>query len=307
MLLVSISILHAANPPKTTLNIQGNGAAALVESFIHSLTIEANAAGYNTIKDSGAEDYQIKFTAAFEQAEKKFKFNVSLINAKDSSEIVSMEYFFADEEEMLLYSQLVFFMLMANLPENKKAALEDNALEDKALEDAALEDDAWRNKWLYINTSFDYSLTLYPDGNVNSLAHMLGAGLGLEFQFLNFMSFEPHAQLSFEQEIIGQLKLKLLLAVELKFPLKFLKYIIIQPYGIAAYPMFFLNGNEISSNYPEYIFGGGIQAAVKAGKSSALFFEVSYMYLGNIGVNNELYPDLSFKVGLKSGFLNRKY
>jgi len=155
----------------------------------------------------------------------------------------------------------------------------------------------------------------------NKLIPTPGISFGIEFQFLNFMSIEPHAQISMEQVVLDRIIYSALFSVELKFPLKFFKYVVIEPYGIAAYPMRFSIDEdfEIFTNYPQFLFGGGIQIAVKTGKSGALFFDVSYLYIGDIAMKNfygELYPEpkeihynysiLGFKIGYKFGILNRK-
>jgi hypothetical protein len=301
-----------------------------VDGFKSALTVEANAAGYEITENMSMAKYSIKFSVDFDRIEQKSKFIVSLIKIEDSSEIVSMEYLFADEEEMLLYTQLVFFMLASNIPENETAGSE-------------LVNDNWRNKWLYINPSFNYSLmflALKSDGLIggigayndssgaptmvspldNKVIPVMGIGLGLEFQFLNFMSIEPGAQISREEIVLDHLMYNLLLSVKLKIPLKFLRSIVFAPYGAAAYPwMRFPEGLEVFNNYPMYIYGGGIQIAVKAGNNGALFFDVNYMIYGDTGIKNqlgELYPKpevinyshsvLGFGVGYKFGFFNRK-
>ncbi|WP_461257991.1 hypothetical protein [Treponema sp. R80B11-R83G3] len=159
----------------------------------------------------------------------------------------------------------------------------------------------------------------------NKFANMPGISLGLEFQFLNFMSIEPRAQISMEELVKDHLMYTALFSVNLKFPLKFLKFVVIEPYGLAAYPMRFPGKLEIFTSYPQYILGAGIQVAMKVGKSGALFFDVNYMFI-NFGetkmVNqfalppNDLYPTpieihydhsiLGFKIGYKFGFFNRK-
>jgi len=330
-LLFSVTFLYAANSKNITLNIQGSGSPSFVEGFKYALTVEAKAAGYDVSDNLSAAKYSIKFTVEFDRVEQKSKFVVSLVKVVDSSVIVTMEYFFADEEEMMLYAQLVFFLLISNLPEDVSGG--------------APEDNSWRNKWLYLNVSFDYSMMflalndnrlkggigMWNDVNNtiapldNKFALMPGIGLGLEFQFLDFMSIEPHAQISMEEIVKDHLMFTALFSVELKFPLKFLKYVVIEPYGIAAYSMRFPTEKEVFSSYPKLIFGAGIQIAMKAGNSGALFVDVSYMFfnLGETYMKNQfaipdkdLYPNppeihydhyiLGFKVGYKFGFINRK-
>jgi len=330
LLLFSLAYLHAASPKDITLYIQGSGSPNFVEGFKYALTVEAKAAGYQITDDLKRSKYNIKFTVEYDQIEQKSKFIVSLLKSVDLSVIVSMEYFFADEEEMLLYAQLVFFLLMSNLPEDVAVAAEDNT---------------WRDKWLYFNLSFDYSLmfmALKPDGLIgkdggkigiydtypptrvapldNKIVPIPGIGFGVEFQFLNFMSIEPHAQISLENVVKDHLMFNALFSLELKFPLKFIRSLVIAPYGAAAYSLRFPEKLEIFTNYPYFIFGGGIQFAVKAGKIGAIFFDVSYMYVGDIAMINiydPLYPRpevihydhsiLGFSIGYKFGLLDRKH
>jgi len=336
-LLFSVTFLYAVNAKDITLIVQGSGSPSFVEGFKYALTVEAKAAGYQMTDNLSQAKYNINFTVEFDRVEQKSKFIVSLIKVDDSSVIVSMEYFFADEEEMMLYAQLVFFLLMSNLPEDVTTA--------------APEDDTWRNKWLYLNTSFDYSIMLLllndpklyagngvyfgtpGDANfrVAPLDHkfifMPGVSLGLELQFLNFLSIEPRAQISREQALLDHIMYTALFSVDLKIPLKFLKYIVIEPYVSAAYPMRFPVEKEVFKKYPLYFFGGGIQIAAKAGKSGALFFEANYMFdadylfFGKTDTSmknpfEDFYPEpevihynhsvLGFRIGYKFGFFNRK-
>jgi len=330
----SISAIYAANSKNITLNIQGTGSGELVESFKYALKIEANAAGYDVTDNLADAKYYIKFTVEFDQVQQKSKFNVSLVRVADSNEIVAMEYLFTDEEEMLLYSQLVFFMLMANLPEDEVRM--------------AVEDDSWRNKWLYARASIDYSVMLLSlkgktyltnDNPANRLISppledkgvpAPGIGLGAEVQFLDFMSAELGVQMSYENL---NTMFNMLFSLEIKSPLKFFSGFVPEPYIEVAYPLRFPKGNEIFDNSPKFAFGGGIQVAVKMEKDSALFFEAGYLYyFSGVGMENQYKKDakgqdfytqiitadspqdtikynysvVSFKIGYKYGFFDRK-
>jgi len=339
LLFCSFSAIYAANSKNITLNIQGTGQPAFVQGFKEALVIEANAAGYEITDNIGAAKYSIRFSVEFDQEAQRSKFNVSLVKIADSSVIVSMEYLFADEEEMLLYSQLVFFMLMANLPDNETAASEPV-------------NDNWRNKWLYISPYYNYSLMflelqgkglvggigIYNDSVTppliapldNKIIPMMGVGLGIELQFLDFMSIEPGAQISIEEILLNNRMLNVLFTAKLKFPLKFIRSVVFAPYAAAAYPLrlaFDSDSKEVFANYGTPIeaisfpvfFGGGVQIAVKAGNDGALFFDVNLIYFNESGLKNpyyDLYPkpetiyykhfDLSFAIGYKFGIGNRK-
>jgi hypothetical protein len=334
ILFSSVSGLYAANSKGITLNIQGSGSNELVEGFKYALKIEATAAGYDVTDNLIEAKYIIKFTVSFDQAQQKSKFNVSLVKVADSSEIVAMEYLFTDEEEMLLYSQLVFFMLMANLPEDEAGT--------------AVVDDTWRNKWLYARVSADYSVMLLALKKSNKMVGGSGAynsievedfdnptaivpldnkvvptpgiSLGAEVQFLNFMSAEPGVQVLYENAAKGYSTLNMLFSMQIKFPIKHFSGFVAEPYLAAFYPMRIKMEKEIFFNYPMLLYGGGVQVAVKMDKNSALFFEAGYtMCFEDTYLNNQLaplapypkkiqydYSSVCFKMGYKYGFFNRK-
>jgi hypothetical protein len=329
LLLCSFSVVYAANSRNITLIIQGSGQPAFVQGFKEALIIEAKAAGYDITETPSMAKYSIKFSVEFDQSAQRSKFVVSLVKMADSSVIVSMEYLFADEEEMLLYSQLVFFMLMANLPDNEVPG-------------SGPVDDSWRNKWVYLSPYFGYSLMFLQLQNTgvyggigmensadpahtfapldNKIAPMLGVGFGIEFQFLNFMSIEPGVLLSSEQQIVStSVMYNIQFSAKLKFPLKFIRNVVFEPYGAFVYPMRLPKNNEIFTEYPLYAYGGGIQIGVNTAKSGALFVDVSYIYYGDTKMKNpykDVYDnppnipykhfDLIFGVGYKFGFGNRK-
>jgi len=327
ILFSSVSGLFAAAPKGITISIQGAGTGDLIEGFKYALKVEASAAGYDLTDNTSEAKYIIKFASEFDQVQQKSKITVSLVRVADSYEIVSMEYLFTDEEEMLLYSQLVFFMLMANLPDDETAS-------------SAVVDNSWRDKWLYARASFDYSIMLLglkKDGLVaglgmtnpsnplsiapldNKANPIMGVGLGAEVQVLDFLSLEPGAQISYENLVQGHTIYNLLLTMSVKFPLKFFSGFVFEPYIMGAYPMRFPKANEIFVKYPMIAYGGGIQFAVKMEKNSALFFEAGYLYYGDVTMKNkyiDLFPEpevikynysvICFKIGYKYGFFDRK-
>ena len=339
ILFSSISGLYAANSKGIKLNIQGTGSNELVEGFKYALKIEATAAGYDVTDNMIEAKYIIKFTVAFDQVQQKSKFNVSLVKVADSSEVVAMEYLFTDEEEMLLYSQLVFFMLMANLPEDETGS--------------GVVDNTWRNKWLYVRASVDYSVMIlnliknsdlydgyaaykslipYDKDNPtaivpldNKVIPMPGVSLGAEVQFLDFMSAEPGFQIFYEKDAQNYSALNMMLSMKIKFPIKYFSGFVPEPYLMAVYPLSRIPlENDIFADFPKLLFGAGMQVAVKMEKNSALFFEADYMmsFADTYLVNQfKQYPNplapfpekfkynysaVCFKMGYKYGFFDRK-
>jgi hypothetical protein len=203
------------------------------------------------------------------------------------------------------------------------------------------ETDAWRNKWLYFRGSFDFPITYYAlQGNGlvggvgvhngddetsptrvapidNRVVALPALTMGIEFQFLNWMSIEPIFQLRWEY-LNDQDFFNMEAGVELKFPLKFVRNVVVEPYGAVSFP-FFSTTDEIFDHFPLLGFGGGIQLGIKGGKQGAAFIDVSYMYYGDVGIFNhygDLYPNppvihynrsvIGLGIGYKAGVANRK-
>jgi hypothetical protein len=141
--------------------------------------------------------------------------------------------------------------------------------------------------------------------------------VGFELQFLNWLSLEPKFQAGLDH--MNETDFFYLAAgVELKVPLKFLRNIMIEPYG--AFTMPILTPTDIFTNeFPWFGYGGGIQISTYGGKAGAVFVDVNYMYFGDVGIYNpygKLYPNpgvihynrsvIGLGVGYKAGFINRK-
>jgi hypothetical protein len=155
----------------------------------------------------------------------------------------------------------------------------------------------------------------------------MGAIAGIEFQLLPFLSLEANFQVSLGNPR-EQYALNMAAGAELKFPLKFLKSCVIQPYGAFVYPInhspTFVDPSDeeipIFDEYPMFFIGGGIQFGIKMGKSGMLIIDGKYlMALTDTVMNNpygELFPNpplihyerkaLHFSIGYKFGILNRK-
>jgi len=153
----------------------------------------------------------------------------------------------------------------------------------------------------------------------NKVVPVFGVGLGAEVQVLDFLSIEPGVQISYENAVQDHTIYNLLLTLNLKFPLKFFSGFVFEPFIAGAYPMRFPAVNDVFIDYPMISYGGGIQFAVKMEKNSALFFETSYLFYGDVSMDNQykkLFPKpdkihydysfVSFKIGYKYGFFDRK-
>jgi hypothetical protein len=244
---------------------------------------------------------------------------VSLQDSKDGREILQFSWAFEALEDMYEWNLHLIYQAMANVPLTKLSGMPDT--------------DHWRNKWLYVRASFDYPITFYaypepvaitgntPSGggqvDYSKLDHKVlpfpGVTLGVEFQFLNWMSVEGDFQVNFQDPFSNSLIPSI--GLELKFPLKPSKHFMIEPYGIATFPTFTATD---TLEFPTLGVGGGAQFGVKGGSMGAFFVDVNYVhYLGKVVTsNNDVSkpnpPRISwnrFSVGLgigyKIGFMNR--
>jgi len=198
--------------------------------------------------------------------------------------------------------------------------------------------DDWRNKWLYLRTSVDFPITFYAlkdngliAGSVynktdptkiqhldNKVVLLPAMTLGTEVQVLNWLSIEPNAQIGWEY-LNDQDFIDIEAGLQIKFPLKFIRNIMLEPYGSAVYPVF-TSSSKVFKSFPLFAFGGGFQISTKGGRPGAVFIDVNYMYYyGDTVTYNpygKLYSEpeeihyqrsvLGLGIGYKFGLINRK-
>jgi hypothetical protein len=308
------------------------GSSEQQKYFQENFTTETTAAGYTVVDREKGSDYILDLLikpnmityddGTQEQAppdEKQFIIELHLLRTGDGTEIVMFDFPFTNVEEMYEFNLYLLYQAMANVPLTKLTAV--------------LETDHWRNKWIYFKASFDYSLVAYfadptkdnlekdvYDKNNNgdrsewiSLSQEnssqpvsgLGATLGTELQFLNWMSAEAFFKLLFGG--VGEETFVPTLGLSLKFPLKLARHFMIEPYGVVDFPL-----STTKSQNQLVGVGGGVQFGVKGGEMGAFFVDASYVYdIGNIYLPEDARRAywnrwvLGFSLGYKIGFFNR--
>jgi hypothetical protein len=241
--------------------------------FIYRYNVVPNMVVYNGIEQLASAD------------ESQYVIQMSVIRNEDNFEVLSYNVPFTDLNELYEYNQFLFFR--SNLPFAESEPV------------YVYPDTSWRDKWIYLRASFDYPISFYvlqPDGlfagkalwngtNINApdnfsipLNHRVsalpGATVGVEVQFLNFMSLEVNFQVSLGDTVSNKF-LNMAAGAQLKFPLKFVNTLMIEPYGAFTYP---LNKSENFASVPPFLIGGGVQVCTKGGKSGAFFIDVNYMF-----------------------------
>ena len=270
--------------------------------FKENFDAEIAGAGYTLAGSADEADYLIQLAVranmfVYEDGtqepappeEPQFLVSLTLIRTEDNTELVAFSYPFTDLEEMYAANLFMVYEAMANVPVTRLGDIE-----------IVAEDDRWRNKWLYLRMSFGYTLSLfmmqgsndkgeltinYPGDprdnkhqekiNAPGPGSLAGVNIGLEFQFLNWMSMEGSFLLEYEYEesitIMGG-------GLQLKFPIKPSRHYMLEPYIMGAYMPTPYRRKLSLENSSSFILGGGFQFGIKAGNSGAFIIDVSCLY-----------------------------
>jgi hypothetical protein len=299
--------------------------------FQENFSMETRGAGYSLTETPDDADYSlllevkpnmIMYDDGTEEPappdEKQFILQIDLVRNEDGANMVSFSFLFSDVDEMYDFNLYLLYEAMANIPMTKAHDIV-----------VAEEGDFWRNKWLYIRASFDYPITFYEllepkmvkdDSSVPPkyipLDHKIkpfpGTTLGLELQYLNWMSTEIDIHIGFSDPVSNSLIP--VITVEQKFPIKPTKIFMLEPYLAVSFPM------ETSSHvtqFPKIGAGGGFQLGVKGGNMGAFFLDINFIYfIGDVIMKNPYPgyspPDIHYRrytvglgIGYKLGFFDR--
>jgi len=266
--------------------------------FMTTFSLEATSSGYIVTRNRSEAAHTLAFRVSSSSGRdnNQYVVKISLFRNEDAFEITSFEFFFTRIDEVHEYSRTLFQNAVLYIP--LYTAEEMNAVQGLYQN--------WKNKWIYLRASFDYPITFYllkPDGLKNGglyntstnqfgpqdhkIMAMPGATVGVEFQFLNFMSLELNLELS-----MGDTRTNLFVnaaaGLELKFPIKF-DNIALVPYGVFIYP---LNVSTIFTEFPLFALGAGIQLCTRAGRNGAVFLDVKYTFSFSDAVMRNPYLDL---------------
>lgn len=306
-------------PPNNNIFVEGTAFRADHREFFQTnFNMEATALGYTITNNRTEAGYIYRYNVVQNMVmysdgtqrpapadEPQYVIQMSVIRNSDDFEVLSYSFPFTDLDEIYEYNQFLFFR--ANLPFAEG--------EEKIVYISP--DTSWREKWIYLRVSFDYPITFYalqPDGlfegkalwngpknaikNPDSFSIPLnhrvsalpGATVGVEVQFLDFMSVEVNFQISMGDTVSNKF-FNMAAGAQLKFPLKFADNLMIEPYAAFSYP---LNKSSIFKSFPPFSMGGGVQVCTKGGKNGAFFIDVNYMFsLKNAAMYNQYKAKIS--------------
>jgi len=319
---------------------------AQAEFFQKNFAMEIAGAGYTVTESPMEADYSLRLrvrsnapvysdgtTGPVPAGEDLYSLQITLLRNSDNSQVVSLSFGFSQLEEMYNHNLSLVYQTLANVPLNKG---DDKTLVKYMVGQNADRDDWWRNKWLYLRFSFDFPISYYqskPNGlyegvftydgplsnppRYSRITHriipMPGATVGLEVQFLYWMSLEAN----FELRIGDAVGFAFMpgIGAQLKFPLKPSTHFMLEPYAAGVVST---NIEDNAVTYPRYAIGGGVQFGVRGGRKGAFFLDASYLHsLTEVVTNN---PDTVFtqpeklhwnrfvvglSLGYKVGFVNR--
>jgi hypothetical protein len=342
LLVLSISSLAAQLANRS---IFFEGTSVLPEHrtfFLNNFAMEAGALGYPVAATKAEAGYIFRFNVqryTDENPATQFIILVTLLLREGEVELVSFGWPYAQLDEMYEYNQFVFFKAAVLIP--------GLSAEDIAAMPGAAPDTSWQDKWLYVRASIEYPIVFYAlqptglaaggtavyDGDLknpkptdrivpldNIVLPSPGLKLGVEAQFLNFMSFEANFQMT-----MGDPKtytfFNMAAGAELKYIHKTQNFMI-SPYLAFSYP---INTSTEFSEFPLFAFGGGVQLGVKGSCSGAFFIDINYMMSLTDAIRNNPYRTLDGKdwapnpsvihynrfviglaIGYKHGFFDRK-
>jgi hypothetical protein len=285
--------------------------------FNDNFRMELVGANYTVVDDQRQGDYSMNLSVTQEiedgygdVAEEIINvLNISLLDNKDGREILQFSWAFDSLEEMYEWNLHLIYQAMANVPLTKLTAVPDT--------------NHWRNKWIYIaayggmELQFGFYDSDDPNRSRTPTFNMPAYfGLGLEFQFLNFMSAEVALMGGPFAVEAGYSSLVFNLPILLKFPLKPSKHFMLEPYGGIQ----FNASSEYAIEPALMSWVGGFQYGIRGGEYGAITIDVRAMgdlngrtklhptfvpYLGHPGFDSIKGFQLSFLIGYKIGFYNR--
>ena len=315
-ILVHVAPVQAARP---------DHAAFFKENF----DLETSAAGYALTESLQQADYVLRldvrpnlviYDDGFEEPappdEPQYLLNVTLVQNEDDVEMVAFSFPFTELEEMYEFNLYLLYQAMATVPLTR-------------LGDIAILDDLWRHKWLYARGSIDFTIPvnqappnffLWTQEDeydripiYDEVMYYPGVTLGLELQYLNWMSSE--LILSARFGLPGVSAFNPSLGIQVKFPIKPERNFKISPYVMAQAQL-----SAPIQNYriPPYSVGGGVQFGVRGGPSGSIFVDANYLHtLQQVTRNNtsetHRLPDkinynrwvISIAIGFKYGWFDR--
>ena len=334
--LVFLGVSFAAFAQSRSIFIEGTAAIPAHQAFfMENFRMEGAASGYNIVERRGSAGYIFRFEAgpnliefedgSREQAppgEDQHLIQIRIVRNTDNVELVSFGFTFNDINDMYEYNQYLFLRAAVNIP-------------DEGEDGVQVWDDSWRNKWLYLRTSANYNIEflLLNDANLidgkgvydgdfyepdrtsaidNRITALPGAKVGLEVQFLDFLSLEPNVLVLFGDK---DQFITMFAGAELKVPLKMVGNVVLSPYGAFSYPLMV---SQAFSEFPPFTVGAGLQVAFRGGSMGAFFVDLNGMYsLSNATLFNDRnlfpYPEeidhqrlvIGIGLGYKFGFLDR--
>jgi hypothetical protein len=175
--------------------VSNPGIFAQQDFFAEQFKMEITAANYTVTDRRDEADYLVQLTVDDneyygEPDEKQYILTLALTRTEDGKEIVRFAWPFTDMTEMYQWNLYLVYQAMANVPLTKEVEAPTRIIVEREVE--ALLDDHWRNKWLYLYIAAGLEPGVMIDSSrAGAYGFLMPAMVvGMELQFLNFMSAE---------------------------------------------------------------------------------------------------------------------
>ena len=342
LLFVLLGFPFASEAQNRSIFIEGSsGNAQHLTFFMQNFRTEGAGSGYPITEDRVEAGYIFGFNVTPnvityddgtqgppEPDDPQFNIQITLTDNSTNEQIVSFGFPYRALDDMYEYTQFLFLRAAINIP---------NGVEEVIVEEEI--DDSWQNQWLYLRFSVDYPITFYrllgkglvndgtsvyigsyenPDdftSTDNRTLALPGATVGLQVQFLDWLSLEPFFQAVYNHEVRN---FTADVGARLMFPIKSVRNVLIEPYAAFSYPLFY--NDEDFSDYPSFAVGAGLQVGIRGGRNGVLFIDLNYLYsFGDAVLINPYgvkYPNpegihfqrsvLGLGIGYKFGFIDRQ-
>jgi hypothetical protein len=273
--------------------------------FQKNFAMEIAGAGYTVTENVLEADYSLRLRVLSNATvrgdgtsqpappgQDQYTLQITLLRNSDNSQVVSLSFGFSELEEMYNHNLSLVYQTLANVPLSRGG--DDKTVVKFMVGKDGERVDWWRNKWVYLRVSADYPINYYQiqsdglydddfiyEGSASAptrysritpqIVAMPGATVGVEVQFLDWMSLEANFVARFWD--LAGFAFMPGVGVQLKFPIKPSTYFMIEPYAGGV-----ISTNSIDGSFSRYSVGGGAQFGVKSGDAGIVFFDANFMY-----------------------------
>jgi hypothetical protein len=301
--------------------VTGRGYRPEDNSFFYwQLVFELSDQKFNLKNTQNGADFSLigalaPYTSDPQYGERQYLLRLTLMNNKTGEIKVEGELVYESPDDVSYEFSVLVTTMIYTIPE---------AAGPEAVIPEAAESDDWRDKWLYFGAAVFWTPRFYYMGSISNKSSYnyanFGVGFSAEFHFLDFVSFETGAELTFDRLNLEKVSTEYRnVLIEIPFLLKYVikpnDRFMLEPYVGAQINMPFYDPDKYDYAAKPYPFSGlfGFQFGAKTGPG-ALFADARFAWdFGGSSVKETSSRDVNYKrfiihlgLGYKYGLLPKK-